>query len=56
MEAVSKEERGGDGLIELTTIIVLNYLDGDAKLSLKIGKKIVKDGKGIRHKAQRKHR
>jgi len=39
MEAVSKEERGGDGLIELTTIIVLNYLDGDAKLSLKIGKK-----------------
>ena len=41
-------------IIEFATIVTLNTLDGDTKLSANISEKVCKGGKGVRLKAQGK--
>ena len=49
-----EEERTGGGVVELTPVVTLDGLNGEAELSGHPGKEVEEGGKGLRLGAQRK--
>ena len=47
MDTVGKEEGTGARVIELTAVVALDALDGDAKLCAHVGEKVRKGGKRV---------
>jgi hypothetical protein len=53
LDAVREEESAGGGVIKLTSIIALDFLDGAIKLRGHKGKEVGEGGEGVRLLAQR---
>jgi len=51
VDTVGKEEGTGARVIELTAVVALDALDGDAKLCAHVGEKVREGGKRVRFKA-----
>src|SRR6185312_11949900 len=49
-----EEERTGGGVVELTLVVTLDGLNGEAELSGHPGKEVEEGGESLRHGAQRK--
>ena len=49
-----EEERTGGGVVELTSVVALDGLNGEAELSRHPGEEVEEGGKGLRLVAQRK--
>jgi hypothetical protein len=54
LHPVGEKEVAGDGVIELPTIVTLNSLNGEAKLSGHPGEEVAKGGESLRLGMQRK--
>ena len=50
-----EEERTGGGVVELTPVVTLDGLNGEAELSGHPGEEVEEGGKGLRLGAQRKN-
>jgi hypothetical protein len=49
---VREEERAGHGIVDFTTVVALDALDGGAKLCTCVSKKVDKGGKSVRFEAK----